>query len=136
MIIYKITNLVNNKNYIGLTTQKLNHRISCNRNEIKRNKELKQRIIMALKKHGFNNFLFEQIDVATTKPELKDKEIYWIKELNSTDVELGRTPWNKNTVGAVRKNKVSFNEGKTAPNKGRKKLIIDGKIRFVKVEGR
>lgn len=44
---------------------------------------------MQYKKYGIENFNIEIIDIATTKEELNTKEIYWIKEYNATNREIG-----------------------------------------------
>lgn len=80
MIIYKATNLVNGKIYIGLTIKTLKVRkiqhISGSRN----NSNLA--FHRALRKYGENNFVWETIDSAKTEEELKEKEIYWIAYYN------------------------------------------------------
>lgn len=84
-IIYKITNIINNKSYIGQTIEKsLWHRYGCvdnHKNIIKNhhNEELKDDMI----KYGFDNFTFDEIDVALNQDELDDKEIFYINKYNS-----------------------------------------------------
>lgn len=43
----------------------------------------------AMRKHGKENFIIEQIDTAITVDELNEKEIYWIRFYNSTTVDIG-----------------------------------------------
>jgi predicted DNA-binding protein YlxM (UPF0122 family) len=78
MIIYKTTNLINGKIYIGQDS---------NNNP----KYLGSGVIMlkAINKYGKVNFRKEIIDVAKTKEELDNKEIFWINELNSKDIKIG-----------------------------------------------
>lgn len=81
MIIYKITNLINNKIYIGQTQQLLKKRwarhksnsryIGCSA------------ISDAIRKYGKENFIIEQIDFTSKLEELTIKEIYWMKHYNS-----------------------------------------------------
>lgn len=78
MIIYKTTNLINGKIYIG--------------QDSKNNpKYLGSGVIFlkALKKYGKENFKKEIIDTALTIDELNDKEIFWINENNSTNQIIG-----------------------------------------------
>jgi len=80
MIIYKITNTINNKIYIGQTTKTLNERILYHLYDCKTEK---LPLYNAINKYGWNNFKVEVIDNANTQEELNKKEIHWIKELNS-----------------------------------------------------
>lgn len=76
MIIYKITNKINSKVYIGQTVRTLEERIS----EHRRNKNCI--MYKAFEKHGFRNFKFEIIDEASNINELNQKEINWINFYN------------------------------------------------------
>src|ERR1017187_3973629 len=75
MIIYKVTNLINNKIYIGQTIQNLIKRWACHCSK-------GNILFSAIKKYGKENFIIEQIDSALSIEELNEKEVYWIKELN------------------------------------------------------
>jgi group I intron endonuclease len=88
MIIYKVTNLVNNKIYIGQTIKTLKERIKNHVRESK-NKNIYRPFLLALKKYGLENFLFEEIDNADSLNELDKKEIYWINLYDSTNKEKG-----------------------------------------------
>lgn len=85
--IYKITNLVNNKSYIGksihIPRRFLEHRSP---NEWKRtpNKPL----YIAFKKYGLENFTFEVIEKCS-KDELNNKEKYWIAKLDTQNPNKG-----------------------------------------------
>ena len=69
--VYKITNIVNNKVYIGQTIQSLSTRFSRH----KQTKEMRcPHLANAIDKYGVNNFTIEQIDIANTKEELDGKE--------------------------------------------------------------
>lgn len=81
MIIYKITNKLNGKVYIGQTTRTIEQRF---RQHIKRAKEGDGRhIYCAMRKYGIENFDVVQIDSANSIEELNSKEEYWIKQYNS-----------------------------------------------------
>lgn len=85
MIIYKITNKINGKIYIGQTIQSLKSRwfdhckpssgCICLRN--------------AIQKYGKENFTVEQIDIACDRNELDLKEQYWIKYYDSMNRDKG-----------------------------------------------
>lgn len=88
MIIYKATNLINNKVYIGQTINTLEYRKS----QHLRDARLRPRNIYfhnAIHKYGEENFVFEVIDTANRIEELNDKEEYWIKFYNSTNEKYG-----------------------------------------------
>lgn len=76
-IIYKATNLINNKMYIGQTTQALQRRITQHICEIDAGSKLV--FHRAIKKYGKDNFNWCIIDQAYSKEELDDKEKFWIK---------------------------------------------------------
>lgn len=72
MVIYKITNLLNDKIYIG----KDKHN---NPNYLGSGRLIKQ----AIKKYGKQNFKKEVLEYCNTENELCERELFWIKELNS-----------------------------------------------------
>lgn len=74
--IYKITNTINNKIYIGQTVG-----IKRRFNNHKNNK--KSVISMAINKYGINNFTFEIIDKAETVKESDTLEIKYINQFNT-----------------------------------------------------
>ncbi len=78
MIIYKIINKVNNKIYIG---KDLNN----NPKYFGSGKLLK----LAIKKYGKENFEKIILEHCSSGKELCEKEIYWIKKLNSTNRNIG-----------------------------------------------
>lgn len=82
MIIYKITNKINGKVYIGQTITSLERRWIQHCSDSKK-KSKNMAIIIAIQKYGKENFTIEQIDTANTRTELDQKEAYWIKYYNS-----------------------------------------------------
>lgn len=79
--IYKTTNIITNKIYVGqkksdvfLGEEYLGSGI---------------RLGSSIQHHGKENFKVELLDTADSKEELDKKEIFWIKELNSKDPEVG-----------------------------------------------
>lgn len=85
-IIYKITNKVNLKVYIGQTTKSVETRWKCHCKPNKRNKTY---IKSAIQYYGKENFLIETIDTANTKEDLDAKEVYWITYYSSMDSRTG-----------------------------------------------
>ena len=88
MYIYKITNKLNNKIYIGQTYNKtIYDRFARHIGEA--NPHHPSLIDRAIYKYGKDNFVIEQIDEASSLDELNNKEKYWIKYYNSTDRTIG-----------------------------------------------
>ncbi len=78
-VIYKITNMINGKIYIGQTKQKPERRWGQHKKEKRGNSA----IYNAIKKYRKENFVFEVIDSAMDYNELNLLEEKYIKELNS-----------------------------------------------------
>ena len=75
--IYKITNDINGKLYIGKTNRSIEIRFQEHIKVSK--KEYKNRPLYdAMNKYGVNHFHIEQIDICETDEEASTKEIYWI----------------------------------------------------------
>jgi len=79
-IVYKITNLINNKSYIGITSN-IGKRIHQHFSLTK--KRYKSHLYNSINKHGCKNFKIDSIDFAFSRQEVFKKEKYWIKELNT-----------------------------------------------------
>ena len=88
MFIYKITNKINNKIYIGQVYNKsIQDRFNRHIKEANPNNPIL--VDRAIYKYGKDNFVIEQIDEATSLEELNQKEKYWIKYYNSTNRKIG-----------------------------------------------
>jgi group I intron endonuclease len=81
-IIYKATNKINGKIYIGQTKKSLKIRMNEHAHSAKY-KENAPAFINAIKKYTINGFNWDIIDTAQSKEELNEKERYWIKFYNS-----------------------------------------------------
>nr|DAF44275.1 MAG TPA: intron associated endonuclease [Podoviridae sp. ct8Lf7] len=86
MIIYKITNLINNKIYIGLTTTELKVRWNSHRHCVKSDP---RHLYCSMRKYGIENFTIEQIDSADSIIKLGELERYYIEKYNSQDPNIG-----------------------------------------------
>lgn len=76
-VIYKITNKINGKLYVGQTRQKLNNRIKGHKHS-----KVKRGVDAAIKKYGGENFSIEVIEECPVE-SLDEREIFWIAKLNS-----------------------------------------------------
>lgn len=86
MWIYKITNIQNNKVYIGQTIRPINQRFHRHLNNI-----LDTHFARAIRKYGKDSFIIEEIDTAQTQDELNQKEQYWIRFYNSVEEGYNET---------------------------------------------
>lgn len=91
--IYKYTNLINNKKYIGQTNnfeRRVNEHKSCSFNPKSVNYD--DKIHQAIRKYGYDNFKIEIIEVITdakTHDLVNEREKYWIKEEQSLLTQWG-----------------------------------------------
>ena len=79
-IIYKVTNKITNREYIGQTIHSLEYRWKNHIRAAKRGSSLY--FHKALRKYGIENFIIEQIAEANSKQELNELEIKYIQEYN------------------------------------------------------
>lgn len=102
-VIYKITNDINDKIYIGKTVD-LRDRVRGRIFEVKSSQQVaKNGIISAMREIGLDKFQYEIIDYLEIhdnfkysnkelyEEELSNKEIYWIKKLNTLDEGYNQT---------------------------------------------
>ena len=123
MWIYKITNIQNNKVYIGQTIRPINDRFRRHINDAMNN-ILNTHFARAIRKYGKDNFIIEVIDTAESQEELTYKEQYWIKFYNSTIQGYNET------------DAISKCGGNTYQNKTQEEMsIIKEKIRTSKLGG-
>jgi group I intron endonuclease len=88
-IIYKATNTLNGKVYVGHTVKTLARRKSDHAYQAKKGDRRGAFQVAILEHGGVNAFLWEQIDSADTKAELDDKEKQWIAHYKSDDPQFG-----------------------------------------------
>jgi group I intron endonuclease len=75
MIIYKTTNLINGKFYVGKDERNKSDYFGSGIN-----------LNRAIKKYGKENFIKETIEVCSTKEELNEREKYWIKKTKAQEI--------------------------------------------------
>lgn len=94
--IYKITNLINNKSYIGKSSN-IEKRWEYHKKRYNDIREHNKSLYKAFRKYGLNNFLFEIIELMDNNYEKigNEREKYWIKYYNS----YGSTGYNETEGG-------------------------------------
>lgn len=118
--IYKITNTVNNKVYIGQTCQKdvrkrwYQHKTDCRAGK-------PWPLYRAMRKYGIENFTFEVVQECNKK-DLNKLEIYWIKQYNS----CGKG-YNATKGGSCYNPDIKINKNKLRQKKLRQ-YSLDGKF--------
>ena len=149
-IVYKIKNKINNKVYIGITSQKngfidrynykgkgiervYKYHLYRKQNQQKYNNHL----LASIEKYGEKSFeVEEEFDVATNKEELEEKEIFWIKYFNSDNPLFGYN----NTTGGLGRRSNPFNlflsRKKKAPQINKKYDTITQEMKENKINKR
>jgi len=112
MYIYKVTNKVNGKFYIGLTTRNIKRRLK--EHMYNGNTGLSAPI----EKYGIDNFIIKTIDTAKSFSELEKKEMKYIKKL--------KPHYNLSTVV-----KTCFVHSEATKKKISKSLKKDGKMKWL-----
>lgn len=88
MHIYKMTNTINDKVYIGQSIN-VKSRFIRHKYELRNNKHINSHLQNSFKFYGENSFTSEIIDEATSLKELNIKEKYWIEYYKSNDPKFG-----------------------------------------------
>ena len=86
MLIYKITNLINKKLYIGLTTcplqERWNNHKRCAKND-------PRHLYRAMRKYGIENFKIEVVEETDSLQKLSELEDYYINLYDSRNPDIG-----------------------------------------------
>lgn len=81
--IYCITNLINNKRYVGKTVSSIEERFKEHIHDSQKDRCNKRPLYSAFTKYGIENFIIEELECVECDLELSNREIYWIKELET-----------------------------------------------------
>lgn len=107
--IYRITNDVDGKVYIGQTIRTTEARLQSHFDSAKKPELQHIKFYRAINKYGAEHFKIEQIDSAHNQEELDEKERYWIQFHNSIDLGYNTALGGEggNTYSERAKNKAS-----------------------------
>jgi group I intron endonuclease len=131
MFIYKITNTINGKIYIGQTIRPVQSRFNRHINDAMNN-IIDTHFARAIRKYGPQSFVIETIDIATTQEELTKKESWWIRYYNSdifgyneTDAEFksGGNTYKQKTDEEMEIIKEKIRKSKVGANNPNSKMI-------------
>ena len=118
MIIYKVTNLVNNKIYVGKTINTLRYRKTTHQSDAK-NRKHNCIFHKAIRKYGEENFVWEIIDEVLFAESLIELEKYYIKKFESKMPSgYNMTDGGEGTTGRIITNE--FREKLRKANTGKK----------------
>jgi len=105
MIIYKATNKVNGKVYIGKTVEPLKIRMNNHKSDALSGRR-DTKFCRAIRKYGWDSFGWEVIDdTAKTHEELLDKEVYYIAMFSAIKKGYNLTEGGEGVTGLKRRNK-------------------------------
>ena len=113
MIIYKATNTINGKVYVGQTINSLEHRKSGHERDARSEKKTTVYFHNALIKHGFENFDWEVLKECTSQEELDYYEDYYIKKYDSRNKEKGYNLKSGGKLGVTFNDEVKAKIGET-----------------------
>ena len=80
--IYKVTNNINGKVYVGKTLHPVEKRWKEHCQDYKKERYKKRPLYRAMQKYGETNFSIEQLEECSADT-LNDREVYWIEKLGS-----------------------------------------------------
>lgn len=87
--VYKITNIINGKCYIGRTScfyRRSHHYIYDFHNQ--RSRQINEYLLRSMNKHGLDNFTFCVIEICD-KEIVEDRELFWMDYFQSTNRDIG-----------------------------------------------
>lgn len=119
MYIYKITNNINGKSYIGKAEGSVEARFERHCRKSSGCPKIKN----AIQKYGKDNFSVSIVEKCSNKQELSEKEIYWIKKFNTLEEgynlayggEGGKI--SKESIEKIRKSKIGTKASKETKDK-------------------
>lgn len=100
MLIYKATNKINGKSYIGQTVQTLNQRKSRHKYAVEHNEQKYSKFYAAIKKYGWDNFEWEILEEnnSWSYEDLDNKEKYYIQFFDTLNNGYNLLPGGQDSI--------------------------------------
>lgn len=114
MLVYKVTNLINGKVYVGQTIHSLEHRRSGHERDARCKTKTTVLFHNALLKYGYDNFKWEVLKECYSQDELDYYEDYYIKEFDTLNREKGYNLKSGGKLGVVFTNEVKVKIGESS----------------------
>lgn len=89
--IYKITNDVNDKVYVGKTSMSIDRRWGVHRRDSKKERCKKRPLYSAIREYGVEHFSIELIETVDDAVVASEREMYWIGRYNSFECGYNAT---------------------------------------------
>ena len=89
MFVYCIKNLINNKVYIGQSSQQTDHRLQEHRSKLRSNVHENIHLQRAWNKYGESNFQIEKLATTNNLDELNKLETRFANQFQSIDRKFG-----------------------------------------------
>jgi len=134
--IYKITNTVNGKCYVG-KSENIHARFAQHKCELKYNRHQNFHLQLSVNKYNIKNFTFEILEIVTNINELGKREGFWVDRLkclnrkfgyNKDDIDINT---GKRIVSIETRKKLSENKkGKTASEISKRRMSESRKGRI------
>ncbi len=126
--IYKITNIINGKIYIG-SAFNISNRFSCHKYSLRNNKHKNKHLQSAYNLYGEENFLFEILEIVNDFAILLNREQYYLDIFNSTDKNIGYNIAKKagNTAGITASLETRKKQSESAKKRPKRKLTDEQK---------
>lgn len=123
MLVYLITNLINGKQYVGITTTTFRKRVAVYKSMSKHLPNKPTRIVKALAKYGFENFQFEVLEAGFSSYDaLLESEVNWIRILNTCKLGYNVSKGGELVSDETRKKMSKAQKGKIHSEKAREKI--------------
>lgn len=128
-LIYKATNKSDGKSYIGFTTQTLHNRKLAHKAASKQPKKYKSKFYNAIRKHGWDNFTWEELYFSNDVDYcLKKIECRFIEEYNTIKNGYNITKGGEGTLGLKHSEGSKNKIGKNNPRTGTKGVFKTGPL--------